>query len=659
MRSPVRNLILILIISASLTTCIPTIWGQKSIYGTQDISVLLKAAENRFDLSKEDAVILFDGKKIYWLDDGRLVTYVHRIIWINTEIAKGKYGDHRIRYDGTHCNFNVTTVRTWRDGQWWETGPTGIVETLPFELEKAYDYTNMREMMLLHNGIELPCILEIAYSIEDKEPFRRGAEGLWTFTREEPAVLSWFTYGLPAGKNPNVFTSKDVPRPEKYADEEPGLDIYRWMMGPLDAIPRPHTDDPVANISHIAWSTWENWREYGNYLNELFKAATKLDEPLKRSLDSLIADARTDTEKADLIAEFINKVTRFIYYPEHYWWPSVRLASRIYATAYGHRLDRAILAAALFKEAGIETHPVFLGKGYGQVDEGVPSLSRMAGIGVWVSGDNLEAYYDPASGIVSNGSARIYNRTVWSPGFEDKPIVRINDDNKQSLIEVRIDLAFDTKKDCFNGTGYFYADNCFNPYDRMEGLAKESITCLGSVVSSLIKGAEVTGFNPSVFNRSRVVLGFELELKKPEPDYLGRLQIVIGEPSGGIYDHLPGDVHLYHQTRSSRINLPCLMNQIVELRLDLKGLDIIYHATDQTAENGAGSFSIKTNQKDSKIVITRKLNLTKTIYQPEEWSILRTLLLADSHEKNQTLLLKTTKNAKDNQSKKGSAKKQN
>lgn len=659
MRSSLKNLISILIISASLTTYIPTVWAQKSVSGIQDISVLLKAAEKRFDLSKEDAVILFDGKKIYWLADGRLVTYIHRIIWINTEIAKRKYGDHRIRYDGAHCNFKVTTVRTWRDGQWWETGPTGIVETLPFELEKAYDYANMREMMLLHNGIELPCILEIAYSIEERQPFRNGAEGLWTFAREEPAVLSWFTYGLPAGQNPNVSTSKDVPRPEKYTDEELGLDIYRWKMGPLNAIPRPYTDDPVANISRIVWSTWENWREYGNYLNELFKASTKLDEPLKRSLDSLIADARTDAEKADLIAEFINKATRFIHYPEHYWWPSVRLASRIYATAYGHRLDRAILAAALFKEAGIETRPVFLSKGYGPVDEGVPSLSRMAGIGAWVSGDNLEAYYDPASGTVSNGPARIYNRTVWSPGFEDKPSVRINAENKQSRIEVRIDLAFDAKKDCFTGTGYFYADNCFNPYDRMEGLAKESKTYLGSVASSLIKGAKVTGFNPSVFNRSRVVLGFELELKKPEPDDLGRLQIVVGEPSGGISDHLPDDVHLYHQARSSRINLPCLMNQIVELRLDLKGLDVIYHATDQTVENSAGIFSIKINQKDSKIVITRKLNLTKTIYQPEEWSILRTLLLADSHEKNQTLLLKTTKNAKDNQIKKGNAKKQN
>ncbi len=657
MKSHMKNMILILAISAILATCTPTVWAQKSIFGMQDISELLKVAEKSFDLSGEDAVILFDSKEVNWLHNGKLLTHIHRIIWINTEIAKRKYGDHRIPYDDAHCYFKEITVRTWRDGQWWVTGSTGVVETLPFKLEKAYDYTNMREMMLLHNGIELPCILEIAYTIGDKEPFRSGAEGLWTFSREEPVIQSWFTYGLPAGQMPNLFTSEDVPEPEKDTDEELGLDIYRWKMGPLEAIPRPHTDDPVGYIPHIIWSTWRNWKEYGNYLNDSFKTATRLDESLKKSLDSLLVNARTIPEKADLIAEFINKRVRFIDYPEHYWWPSPRQALRTYKTAYGHRLDRAILAAALFEEAGIKPCPVFLGKSYGLVDEGVPALSRMVGVGLWVSGDDLEAYYDPASGTVFNGLTRIYNRTIWFPGFDDKPSVLTTAENKQSYIEVRIDLAFDTQKDCFTGNGYLCADNCFSPYDRMEGLAQESKKYLGSVVSSLIKGAEVTGFNPSVFNRSRVVMGFELELEKPEQDESGRLKIIVGEPSGGVFDHLPADVHLYHQMRSSQVQIPCLMNQVVELRLDLEGLDVIYHATDQSLENGAGSFSIKTHRKDNKIVITRKLNLTKTIYQPEEWLALRSLLLSDSHEKNQTLFLKTTKNTKDNHIKKDNTKK--
>ncbi|MCK4785877.1 MAG: DUF3857 domain-containing protein [Desulfobacteraceae bacterium] len=652
MRSATRKLFFAVALFVTPIICISGAWAQKSITGIQDISGLFATAEKRFDLSKEDAIILFDGKKIHWLPDGRLSTFIHRIIWINTDVARRNYGDHRIAYDDAHCTFNVITVRTWRDWQWWETDTTGIVETLPFELEDAHDYTNMREMMLLHNGIEFPCILEIAYSIEDKQPFRKGTEGLWTLAREEPTVRSRFTYGLPIGRKPNLFTSEDVPAPEKETIERLGLDIYRWEMGPLDAIPRPHTDDPAADVPHIAWSTWENWGEFGNCIDSSFAAVMILDETLERSLDSLIVDARTDTERAGLIADFIDDRTRFIRYPGYNWRQLPRPASQTYSTAYGHRLDRAVLAAAMFNESGIETHPVFMGKGYGAVDEGVPTLSRMIGIGVWILGDDLEAYYDPESGTVSNGIAPIYGRTVWLPGLEDKPNVPFGGEKERGFIDVRINLAFDGEKDRFTGSGYLYADNCFNPYHRMVGLKKEAKTYLGTVVSSLIEGAEVTDFNPSGFDRSRVIFGFELELKKPEPDDLGRLQLTTGEPSGGIFDRLPDDVRLFHQERSSPIYLPCLMSQKIELKLDLKGLDVIYFPIDQTVENDAGSFACTATQEGGRIVLTRTLYLAKRVYRPEKWPLLRTLLLADQHDRNQTLLVKAEESAGGNQDKK-------
>lgn len=645
MRSPTRKLFFAVALFVTPIICILDAWAQKSITGAQDISELLATAEKRFDLSKEDAIILFDGKKIHWLPDGRLSTFIHRIIWINTDVARRNYGDHRIAYDDAHCTFNVITVRTWRDGQWWETDTTGIVETLPFQLDDAYDYTNMREMLLLHNGIELPCILEIAYSIVDKQPFRKGAEGLWTFAREEPAVRSRFTYGLPNGRKPNLFTSEDVPAPEKETGEKPGLDIYRWEMGPLDAISRPHIDDPAANVPHIAWSTWENWAEFGNCIDSSFAAAMILDETLEKSLDSLIVDARTDAEKVELIADFINDKTRFVRYPEYYWRQLPRPASQTYSAAYGHRLDRAILAAAMFAESGIKIHPVFVGKGYGAVDQGVPTLSRMIGIGLWILGDDLEAYYDPESGTVSNGIAPIYGRTVWLPGLEDKPNVPFSGEKERGLIDVRINLAFDGEKDRFTGSGYLYADNCFSPYDRLVGLKKEAKTYLEKVVSSLMEGAKVTDFNPSGFDRLRVIFGFELDLENPEPDDLGRLQLTTGEPSGGIFDHLPDDVRLFHQERSSPIYLPSLMSQKVELKLDLRGLDVVYFPIDRTIENNAGSFTCTATQEGGRIALARTLYLAKRVYRPEEWPLLRALLLADKHERSQTLLVKAEKSA--------------
>lgn len=635
-----KNLVLIPAIVAALAVCVSTARAQRSVSGKHDISDLLATAEKTFNLPGEDAVLLFDGQESHWLPNGCLVRHIHRIIWINTNVGMRRYGDHRIPYDDAHCTLKVVTVRTWRDDQWWETGPTGIVSTLPHALDHAYDYTNMREMMLLHNGIERPCILEVAYSIEDREPFRWGAEGLWTFARDEPAVQSWFTLGLPAGQPLHVSVSAGVPEAEKETDREQGLNIYSWKMGPVDAIPRPRTDDPAAHVPHIVWSTWNSWEDYGDYLSRAFISAMTIDEPLRKCLDSLLEDARTDGEKADLIADFIDDRTSSIRYPERYWRSNPREAARTYATAYGHRLDRSVLAAAMFREAGLRADPVFLGRGYGAVDEGIPTLSRMAGISVAVSGENLEAYYEPSSSTISNGVSRIYGRTIWHPGCGDRPGVNLSGEHEQSMIDVRLSLSFDKKEEKFTGTGYYYADKGLSGYDRMVGLDGEAKTFLNSVVSGLLDGAKVVGFNPSRFDRLGVVMGFELELKKPEPDDLGRLRLVLEEPSGGIFDQLPDNVRLYHQERSSHVQMASLMKQRVQLGLDLSGLDVVYCPSGQTIENDAGRFSITVDRVEDRITITREIELTQSLYQPEEWLALRALLLADRHERNQTLLVK-------------------
>ncbi|MDP8229430.1 MAG: DUF3857 domain-containing protein, partial [Candidatus Electryoneaceae bacterium] len=106
--------------------------------------------------------------------------------------------------------FTVRELRTLRDGQWWESDTTGIVETSPHAVRTAYDYNDRREMMLLHDGVELPCILNVEYVIEDKIPFRNGVEGMWLFAKDDPVLESHFSFDVPIGLNPQVFASEGV-----------------------------------------------------------------------------------------------------------------------------------------------------------------------------------------------------------------------------------------------------------------------------------------------------------------------------------------------------------------------------------------------------------------------------------------------------------------
>lgn len=638
MKSITGHLILCTIVCAILLAA-PPVQGQQSYDGQFDIAKLVATARERFDLAKQDAIILAEGQQVLWLPDGRLSTRMHRIVWINARVAINVYADSRIPYDTERCTFTPLALRTWRDNQWWPTDSSGVVETLPFALEKAYDYANMREMMLLHNGIENPCIAEIAYRIEDKSAFRKGVDGLWLFARQDPAVESWFELGVPAGTHPKISAENGAPAAEKPTDQKAGLDIYRWQMHVVEAEPRPHMVDPAREVPQVAWSTWADWQDLGAFLETNFDSFAKVDAPLQTALDSLIRKARTATELAGLITGFINDHTTAIHYSDTHWRTAPRSAAQTFATAYGHGLDRAILAAALFRGADFDARPVFIAQGVGSIVSNIPSLARFGGVKLHVNGNGLDAYYDPADGTVSSDQSTVFNRTLWSLG-DDRPTATIGGVSDHGEMEIRIDLSFDTLKNKFTGAGCLSTGDGLSAFDRMSGVDGKAKAYLDSLVSGLLKGSLVTAYNPDRFDQSAAGATFTMELPKPEPDDQGCVSFVLGKPAGGIVDYLPSDVQIYISERHSSVRLPFLMNQKVEFRLNLAPWKAVFYPVNQTIENAAGRFTVTSEVRDSQLVVIRELKLTKAVFGPEEWPLLRQLLLAENHEKNCTVLLK-------------------
>ena len=618
----------------------------QSISGQQDINALMAAAQKTFDIKNQDAVLLFNGKRYNMMPDGRLVEYTHQIIWIGTDYGIEHYGDRRIPYDSGHCSFKTVTVRTWRDNQWWETGETGKVETLPSQLRNAYDYSDMREMMLLHNGIEIPCILEVAYIIEDKAPFRKGFEGIWSFQREEPAVASWFGLGLPIGAKPRIEKSSDVPDYEVESNEKNGLNVYWWKMGPLPAIPPPRNDDYYAEVPHISWSTWPDWKAYGDYIAGHFVANAAIDSSLKARLDSTIADARNSSEKVSRIAEFIETNNHYIDYPEYFWNTGPRSAMRTYNTAYAHRLDRAILAAAMFSKEGFNAYPIYVSDGYGDLTSELPSLGRFAGIALVISDRTYNSIYYPSDGRVVLGNLPFANRTIWLPGLDIQPRYIKADSTLLSDFSLLIDLEYASKDTSFKGTGYLYTANMFSIFRDVAGIDNETKTYLGRMIGGLLPGAKITGYNLALLNENEVGLGFSFEFKKPDPDDFDRLKLTIGEPSGALISLLPQNVRLYNKDRESTINLPDKLKQKIEIRLNLDGLDLVYSPEDIGLINDCGSFKLISDKQADKLILTKEIELAKTKYISANWPSFKALLLNETGEKNRTVLLKTGGKAK-------------
>jgi hypothetical protein len=628
-------------LSAAVALCVmfaaTSALGQRSYDDRIDIAELLSNAARHFDATGQDVIVLSDGKSVTRFADGRFATTVHRILWVNSGLAVDECGDVRVPFDMEHCSFTPLAVRTWRDGQWWPSDSSGVVETLPFELERAYDYTGMREMMLLLNGMEVPCIIEVAYRIEDKTPFRSNAEGIWMFSQADPVEESWFEFMAPSDSKVNVTVSGGEVTRETSVDQATGLARTRWRMTNVSAQADPHGMDPAADSPHLIWSTWESWKDLGKMVTDALGAELPPDSPLRNVVDSISREARTVDEKMTLIAGVVNDRVAFIDYSEDYWWTDPRAADRIYGSAYAHRLDRAILSAAIFRLAGFRVEPLFVSKSPAPPKTDVASLARFNGLSLRVQGEGISVVFDPSDGSIYDGNAGLSGHTVWLPASDGAP--RAVEPGKGSL-NVRIDLAFDKEKSQWAGTGALAADGSLCPFDQMTGLDGKGEEYLTSVAESLVKNISVSGYSPERFDVTRIAVGFALALDSVEVDDLKRTVLSIGEPEGGIIDHLPSNAELFRRELRSTVYLPSLLNQRVECRIDTAGYQIVYRPEDFSTTNAAGSFSVTTVVKNSQLITVRELRLAKTVYRPDEWTALRELLLAENQKSNGLILLK-------------------
>jgi hypothetical protein len=635
------RLVLPLLVVPAVVAARPAQARPASVTGEHDIGALIQQAGKAFDLAQEDAVFLFDSAREDWTADGRRIHSLHRIVYIRTGQAIRELADLRVPYDASRQSFTVTTMRTWRlsDERWIESGPTGQVETLPFALDYAPDYAHRREMMLLHDGVELPCVLETVYAIEDREPYRPGAEGLWSFARAQPAVVSRFVLGLPAGSAPTYAASADVPEPTRRRDEALGLDTFAFEMGSVEPSAYPPTPESLAQGPHIVWSTFKDWSYLGQDLHGRFTAAAELGDEVRHCLAEHLEAARTQAEKAWLVAGFVSDSTRHVD-DESSWWPTPRSATRTWETAYGNRIDRAVLAGALYREAGLGASLVFRGASFGDADVRVPNLSWTDGPGIWIEGQDVQGYFDPVSAEFSTGPAALLHRAVWRPAHDQTPSVRWGKGDAPSSFAVRLELAFDAENDRWKGSGVLTATGVLCPFARMAGLEDEAQEYLESLAGAVLEGAEVNRYNAAVFDPSTITVGFEMEAPSGERDALDRLQLKLADPGAlaPLLEHAA--VHIHEESRGSGIVLPTALEQRLELRLDPADLEVVHLPAATRTANSAGSCVIAVEEAEGNIVLKRDLSLATRSYAPEEWPALRRLLLIDGHDGNRLILLK-------------------
>ncbi len=598
-----------------------------------DLDALWEQAQSNYDLDVEDAVILLESHQVNFGADQSMTTRVHRLVWIGTTVGIRGYADLRIPWNTATSNLEVEVLRTWRDGRWWpdekQISETAVVHTLPYGLDRADDYTTMRETMLLHDGVELGCIMETAYTITEKKVPAAG--GIFVFPKNDPAVLTVLEV---FGEKLSHHELNGVAEP--VAANTANGEGLRWQADLTPALGMPVGSSPEVYEPSVAWSSWKNWGQLADNWRPAFFRGMLLEAKQIQSLQEKLHPALGSRQKVAVVADYLNEMVRSVHYDSGFWRGSPRSASRTLATAYGHDLDRAVLAASLLTEAGFSAEPIFIGRGSALVAAEIPRLQDLQRLVLRIPEVN-DVILDPASGKLLTSDV-IFGHPYWNlrKNAEAGPQGPVASQQEKSLtVAINLEKGED---DSWQGSGYFRGTGRFSQHGSLLAAGDFKDGYLSQLTNSVIEGLKPSAASPGNLKPDVVEVDLEFEKFELVSDGLERKKLVVGAPQGGILSQLPRGVHLYEESRQTAVIGMENWKQTVTLRIEVGDKDLLSKPEPFSLSNEAGSFELAVMLADGWLVLTRTLEIAEESIQAANWPQLRALLLEESDRAFGTVL---------------------
>jgi PHD/YefM family antitoxin component YafN of YafNO toxin-antitoxin module len=82
------------------------------------------------------------------------------------------------------------------------------------------------------------------------------------------------------------------------------------------------------------------------------------------------------------------------------------------------------------------------------------------------------------------------------------------------------------------------------------------------------------------------------------------------------------------------------MGQTIVLRLKAGSHDVFHLPAPRTTENELGRFGLTVETEGDWVTVTRELDIAAGVVSPDQWPMLRALLLEETDARNRTILLK-------------------
>jgi len=594
-----------IILSVFTTTCMIAAAELPAIAGpldTRDADAIVELHERTITLDSRDLVT--DRTLIR----KKLITYD----------SMDSEGDPHLAFNDRYQALDILTSSTITpEGKILHTQENGFNLITPFALEHAPFFTDGKQIVVTHVGLDLGAVTELDYMISDRERMRAYLCGEELLAGSHPVKEKVVKITVPAGTILRYAVLGCEAEHESTSDASSTTHSFRVTDTPL-VHTRYATEAERSFMPRLVYSTASGWQEAAQDLFGKCSKAGSPDEKIKVKAAQLSKDAGSDYRKLHALHGYVHDSVRGIHWPLDGLPGTPRSAGEVYASRYGLPLERALLLHALLESTGIGSEIVMVSNAP-YVAKEVPSMDQFQIPLLEVTVEGRTLLVDP--------EAALDRDMCWK--YSGHPAVRYQEGRPEHFIvkpsgnvqSTFIAKAAVTLNDSLAGSGQvkFELTGRYSPHTRclLTGeKAKEIIDDLVSkvcdcLVSDSVETVELSPERSAFLSYVRVAPPVE---NKP-------LTLTLGNGEGSISGSIEG---LHMQSRDLPVLPGCTAAETIELELTMpeKKISVVLPPE---AELTSGKVHAKrtVSRAPGSISIVRNLEIGECIIDPEDYPALR------------------------------------
>lgn len=528
------------------------------------------------------------------------------------------YGETFIVYDTARQELKFNEVHTvMADGKKVVTPPNAFNKVLPSFAANAPAYNGLREMVVTHTGLERGAVVHLDYTLLTRAgvlPFLSGSEIL---AQQEPVRHLEIRVRIPSGIDLRYRTTGQDIKPVE--STEGIYRVYTWMLNEVPAISGEEGQrGGQLQYPWLFFTTSPDGNESLSFLSSQKEFSAALPEGIKESVRRIREEKIDPAAVAVRLQELVTEEMRYYSIPLSAALYRFRSPEQTWKSNGGTQIEKAILLAAMMRQAGMEAHVAGLAKTLqydrkmailGQPDEFCVRLN-LKEKGVW--------YLSVTNQNATDLKQTLPGRTFMIFGENGKISY---DETGEPRHVVQVTGNFIVSSDPkLTGEVTIYLEGALYP---RPGLVRDTTMLRKALTGNLVKSDE-SALKKSVFNNENGFQTYTVQSDKPfRTDtgfYYFRLPVInSGVESWGYRN--------FSARRETDYEVPSAADESYQFTVTLpSGMALFTPERKINLSNKAGRYTLEVRQEKGKVTVTRSLKLNGTYFPVSVYPELKILM---------------------------------